>query len=59
MKDIISHSDNDNLQVINGSFEQDNTSNFEPVVLHDIVFNSGFPNYLHERIPTLPSHLWA
>ena len=61
MKDIISDSDNDNLQVINASFEQDNTSNFEPVVLHDIVFNSGFPNYLHERIPlhtTLNIPLW-
>ena len=61
MKDIISDFDNDNLQVINASFEQDNTSIFEPVVLHDIVFNSGFPNYLHERIPlhtTLNIPLW-
>ena len=49
MKYIISDSDNDNLQVINASHEQDSTSNFEPVVLHDIVFNSGFPNYLHEH----------
>ena len=32
LKDIISDSDNENLQVINASFEQDNTSNFYKIL---------------------------